>query len=162
MLGEGRVCLLGLDAVRQRLGPRWPGHRDRVYHHAEQTLRRKLGDHVFLVRVSETDFLVAQPGVDRLSGQAYCLNCLREVLTYFLGEALLADIVVHEVSSIQDGKIAARQLDAGLIEARAAEAEATFPRRRLPHPARRRRLTRSIAGRRSSPRTAGACACPAG
>jgi hypothetical protein len=119
LLDEGKVCLVALDAIRERLGPRWGGRREQVYEHARQTLRRKLGPHAFFVRISETDFLVAQPGVDRLSGQAYCLNCLREVLTYFLGEALLADIVVHEITAIEAGRIAARQLDTVAVEAKA-------------------------------------------
>ena len=100
LLAEGKVCLLGLDAVRDRLGPRWPGRREMVYQHIQGALRRHLGAHGFFVRISETDFLVAQPGVGRLEGQAYCLNCLREVLTYFLGEALIADLVVCEVTTI--------------------------------------------------------------
>ena len=129
ILSEGKACLLSLDAVRARLGPRWIERRERAYEHAGQILRRRLGAHAFFLRVSETDFLVAQPGVDRLAGQAYCLNCLREVLTYFLGEALLSDIVVHEVTSIDGGRIAARQLEATEVEAHAnaAAAEAAPP-----------------------------------
>jgi hypothetical protein len=122
ILGDGKVCLLALDAVRTRLGPRWIERRERVYEYAGQALRRQLGPHAFFLRVSETDFLVAQPGVDRLAGQAYCLNCLREVLTYFLGEALLCDVVVHEVTSIEGGRIAASQLDARAVEAQAQAA----------------------------------------
>jgi hypothetical protein len=119
LLGDGKVCLMSLDAVRERLGPRWPARRDRVYDHAQQTLRRQLGPHGFFLRISETDFLVAQPNVGRIAGQAYCLNCLREVLTYFLGEALISDIMVHEVTSIDGGQIAARTLDAMAVEAEA-------------------------------------------
>jgi hypothetical protein len=119
ILGEGKVCLMSLDAVRQQLGPRWPVRRDRVYDHAQQTLRRQLGPHGFFLRISETDFLVAQPAVGRIAGQAYCLNCLREVLTYFLGEARIGDIMVHEVTSIEGGQIAARTLDAMAVEAEA-------------------------------------------
>src|SRR5580704_15163578 len=112
MLGEGRVSLISLDAVRERLGSRWFGSRDRVYDYAQQTLRRQLGPHGFFLRVSETDLLVAQPGFGRIAGQAYCLNCLREVLTYFLGEALISDIMVHEFTSIEGGHVSARTLDA--------------------------------------------------
>jgi len=119
ILGDGKVCLMSLDAVRQRLGLRWPARRDRVYDYAQQTLRRQLGPHGFFLRISETDFLVAQPNVGRIAGQAYCLNCLREVLTYFLGEALISDIMVHEVTSIEGGQIAARTLDAMAVEAEA-------------------------------------------
>jgi hypothetical protein len=119
ILGEGRVCLMSLDAIRERLGPRWVARRDRIYDYAQQSLRRALGAHCFFLRVSETDFLVAQPGVGRVAGQAACLNCLREVLTYFLGEALIADIMVHEVTSIDGGHIAAQTLDAQAVEAEA-------------------------------------------
>lgn len=119
LLGEGKVCLMSLDAVRERLGPRWAGRRDRVHDYAQQTLRRQLGPHGFFLRISETDFLVAQPNVGRIAGQAYCLNCLREVLTYFLGEALISDIMVHEVTSIESGQVAARTLDTLAVEAEA-------------------------------------------
>src|ERR1700722_19224438 len=101
VLGEGKACLIGLDAVRSRLGPKWIDRRERVYEHAVTTLRRQLGAGALTLRVSETEFLVVQSGIDRLSGQALCLNCLREVLTHFLGEAVLGDIVLHEVSSIE-------------------------------------------------------------
>jgi hypothetical protein len=142
MLTEGRVCLLGLDTVRARLGPRWVGRRDMVYEHLQKTLRRQLGPHAFFLRVSETDFLVAQPGVSRLAGQAYCLNVLREVLTYFLGEALITDIVVHEVNSIEGGRIGAVKLDPAALEVEAASfqpggAPATAPPSAPPQPSTR-------------------------
>src|SRR5471032_212517 len=117
ILGEGKVCLMSLDAIRERLAARWEVRRDRVYDHAQQTLRRQLGPHGFFLRISETDFLVAQPNVGRIAGQAYCLNCLREVLTYFLGEALTGDVMVHEVTSIEGGHIAALTLDALAVDA---------------------------------------------
>jgi hypothetical protein len=119
LLSEGKVCLMSLDAIRERLGPRWIARRDRVYDHAQQSLRRALGPHGFFLRVSETDFLVAQPGIGRVAGQALCLYCLREVLTYFLGEALLSDIIEHEVTAIDGGRIAAQTLDAQAVEAEA-------------------------------------------
>ncbi|MGH6971937.1 MAG: hypothetical protein ACREEQ_10030, partial [Caulobacteraceae bacterium] len=117
LVGEGRVCLLGLDAVRQRLGARWAGRRDMVYEYMQQTLRKQLGPTGFVQRISESDFLVAQPGLSPLANQAYCLNSLREVLTFFLGEALINDIVVHQVTSIEAGKIGANKLDAAKVEA---------------------------------------------
>jgi hypothetical protein len=123
MLAEGRVCLLGLDAVRERLGARWSGRREMVYQHIQTTLRRRLGPHGFFVRISETDFLVAQPGVGRLEGQTYCFNCLREVLTYFLGEALNADLVVCEVTTIGGDQVTARKLDSVAVETEARKAQ---------------------------------------
>ena len=120
MMAEGKVCLMGLDAIRRRFGPRWLGRRERVFDHVQASLRKQVGPHGFFLRVSETDFVVAQPNVSRLAGQAYCLNCLREVLTFFLGEALVSDIVVHEVLAIGGGVIGARQLDQAEVQAEAA------------------------------------------
>jgi hypothetical protein len=123
LLSEGKVCLLGLESIRQRLGAKWYSRRERIYDHVQQSLRKQIGAHGFFLRVSETDYLVAQPAVGRLAGQAYCLNCLRDVLTHFLGEALLTDIAVHQVNSIQGGRIAARYLDPEEVEAEAEKAE---------------------------------------
>ena len=121
MMAEGKVCLVGLDAIRDRFGARWLGRRERVFDHVQASLKKQVGPHGFYLRVSETDFVVAQPNVSRLAGQAYCLNCLREVLTFFLGEALVSDIVVHEVLAIGGGVIGARQLDHAEVQAEAAK-----------------------------------------
>ena len=124
MMAEGKVCLMGLDAIRERFGPRWLGRRERVFEHVQASLRKQVGPHGFFLRVSETDFVVAQPNVSRLAGQAYCLNCLREVLTFFLGEALVSDIVVHEVLTIDDAVIGARKVDTTEVQAEAAKESA--------------------------------------
>jgi alpha-D-ribose 1-methylphosphonate 5-triphosphate synthase subunit PhnG len=113
LVSEGRVCLIGLDAIRHRMGSRWAGRRETVFAYAQQTLRRQIGAHGFALRISEIDFLVAQPAVSRLVGQVQCLNCLRDILDHFLGEAQLGDLIVHEVMAIGDGEIDALKLDVG-------------------------------------------------
>jgi hypothetical protein len=119
MMAEGKVSLIALDAIRARLGGRWLGRSERVFEYVQTSLRKQVGPHGFFLRVSETDYVVAQPNVSRLAGQAYCLNCLREVLTFFLGEALVSDIVVHEVLAIEGGVIGARKLDTDEVQAQA-------------------------------------------
>ena len=119
MMADGKVCLMGLEAIRERLGPKWLRRRERVFEYVQTSLRKQVGPHGFFLRVSETDYVVAQPNVTRLAGQAYCLNCLREVLTFFLGEALVSDIVVHEVLAIGGGVIGARKLDTVQVQAEA-------------------------------------------
>jgi hypothetical protein len=116
LIASGKVCLVGFDAIRARMGARWSIRREMVYEHFERTAQKRLGAHGYCVRVSETDYLVAQPDVSRLAGQAYCLNCLREILHYFLGEARLSDILVHEITSIEEGRIAASKLDVLAVE----------------------------------------------
>src|SRR5215469_18927694 len=70
VLAEGKVCLVSLEAIRERMGAaRWSARREMVYDYARQTLRRQLGSRDFFLRISDIDYLVAQPAVSRLAGQ---------------------------------------------------------------------------------------------
>jgi hypothetical protein len=120
LLEEGKVNIISLDAVVDRFGSRWLHRRDQVYDHVERTLQRQIGLHGYSARISETDFLVAQPDLSRFAAQAGCLRCLREILGHFLGEAHLADHGVHEVTKVAPGAVEARQVDARAVAAAAA------------------------------------------
>ena len=147
-VSEGKVCLVGLDAIRDQMALRWASRRPMVYEHFERTLQRSLGVHGLFMRISDTDYMVTQPLVSRLAAQAYCLNCLREVLHYFLGEALVTNIVVHEVTSIGVGEVTGRKLDVAQVEE--AEISERATRANAPEPA-----LRAISQDRWSPFTAG-------
>lgn len=116
LLLEGKVNVIALDAVVQRFGTRWPMRRDQVYDHVERTLQRQLGVFGYYARISETDFLIAQPDLSRFAGQACCLRYLREILGHFLGAAHLADDGVHEVTRISPDGIEARKVNARQVE----------------------------------------------
>jgi hypothetical protein len=113
LVQERRVCLVGLDAIRNSMGPRWAVKRETIYEHIQRSLERHMGVHGYCVRINETEFLVAQPSVTCEEGQAACLNCLREVLRHFLGEALPANIALHEVTEISDDTVSGQQLQIG-------------------------------------------------
>jgi hypothetical protein len=112
LLSEGKVNVISLEAVVQRLGVRWPTRRDQVYDHAERTLEKHLGLRGYFARVSETDFLICQPELGRFSAQAACLRYLREILNYFLGDARAADHGVHQVTKMTGDSIVAEKIDA--------------------------------------------------
>jgi hypothetical protein len=123
LLAEGKVSLISLAAIARRLGPRWEIRREAIYDHAERTLAKHIGEAGGLQRISDTDYLVAQPDLGRFAAQARCLRGLREVLTYFLGQAQPLDLDVREVSAIQDGVVCAAPIDATAVLA-ASEREA--------------------------------------
>jgi hypothetical protein len=100
LLASGQINLLSLDPIAERLGARWPARRDPIYDYVERALERHIGARGHIQRVSETDFLVVLPDEGKFTAQARCLRALREVLTYFLGEARPADLTVREVSRI--------------------------------------------------------------
>lgn len=111
MLEEGRINLIGLDAIAERLGDRWPGRREQIYHHVERTLTRHLEGDGFFQQVSPTDYLVVQPALGKFSAQVSCLLYLRELLTHFLGGAAPEAADVLEVTSLSGGRIFAAEID---------------------------------------------------
>src|SRR5271167_1071588 len=79
----GAVNLIGLDAIRRKLGDRWPAKRARVWEHVELELERKLGPADLSVRIDDINYLIATPGNPGFSGQAFCLTILQDVLKFF-------------------------------------------------------------------------------
>ena len=124
MLEEGRINLIGLDAIATRLGDRWEGRREQVYQHVERTLARHLESGGFFQRVSPTDYLVVQPELGKFGGQASCMLYLRDLLSHFLGGAAPEALDVLEVTSLSGGRIFAAEIDG----AYALDAARTEPR----------------------------------
>ncbi|HEX8661543.1 MAG TPA: hypothetical protein VF686_06725, partial [Brevundimonas sp.] len=123
MLEEGRINLIGLDAIAERLGDKWAGRQEQIYDHVERTLTRHLEGGGFFQRVSPTDYLVVQPALAKFSGQVSCLLYLRELLTHFLGGAAPDAVDVLEVTSLSAGRILAAEID----RAHAVKAAKTEP-----------------------------------
>jgi hypothetical protein len=125
LLASGQISLVSLEAIAERLGSRWASRRASIHDYTERSLNRHFGDRGHFLRVSETDFLVMAPDdMGRFGAQLQGLQCLREVLTYFLGEPRGADLKVREVT-----RIGAEELEAVLVDpasvATAADREKT-------------------------------------
>ncbi|MDO9587929.1 MAG: hypothetical protein Q7J13_08325 [Brevundimonas sp.] len=123
MLEEGRVNLIGLDAIAERLGDRWDGRKEQIYDHVERTLARHLEGGGFFQRVSPTDYLLVQPALGKFGAQVSCLQYLRDLMTHFLGGDAPEAIDVLEVTSLSGGRIFAAEID----RAHALEAARTEP-----------------------------------
>ncbi len=115
-LASGKVTMISLDAIAERLGPRWPGKRALVYEHLERDLERAMGTLGFHQRISDTDYLVAQADKSQLAGQIACLHCLRHTLHHFLGEALIKDMRLHTVSRVGAEGVFGAKLDVTAVE----------------------------------------------
>jgi hypothetical protein len=123
LLAAGKVNLISVEAVQQRFGARWALRQDQVYGFTEKVLERGVGPRGLFLRVSVTDFLIVQPDLGRLAGQAACLRYLREIFNHFLGDAHAAGDGVLTVTRIAKGEVQARQIDVGAADA-AGEEEA--------------------------------------
>ena len=121
LAASGKISAISVGAIAARLGAKWPLRRDRVHDHLERALHRHLGASVMVLKLSDTEVLVAQPDATRLAGQLAVLNSLRETLHHFLGEALIADMIVHEVTRIKQNVIYGEKLDVPAVESGAAD-----------------------------------------
>src|SRR3569832_2526885 len=80
LVQAGAVNLIGLDAVRLRMGERCPRRREDVWLNLEKVIDRLLSDQAYIRRVSDTDFIVAIAGADGPVAQAMCLKVLTATL----------------------------------------------------------------------------------
>jgi hypothetical protein len=110
-LAEGKVNLIGLDGVVGALGERWQGRREQIYDHVEKVIERQLGPSGYMLRISETDYLVAQPDLGPFGAQASSLRMLREVLEHFLGAVSPASLKVCRVTDLDGSEIMAAPID---------------------------------------------------
>ncbi|MDO9338418.1 MAG: hypothetical protein Q7T61_18650 [Caulobacter sp.] len=115
-VAQGAVTIISLSAIAEQLGERWAARQERVQDHAERTLERQLAGQGMFQRISATDYVVSQPGVSALAGQAGCLNVLRNILNHFLGAALMADIRVHTVSHISPEGVHGARIDVAAVD----------------------------------------------
>lgn len=111
LLADGKVYVISLEAVRERLAERWAFKRDQVYGFTDRVLERSIGSTGAYLRVSDTDFFIVHPDLSRLAGQAACLRYLREVLNHFLGDDQLAVASILQVTNISGGRLEARAID---------------------------------------------------
>ena len=118
---EGKITSISVGAIAERLGHKWPLRRELVHDHLDRALRRQIGPAAIVIKLSDTDFLVAQPEETKLGGQVIALRCLRETLHHFLGEALIPDMIVHEVTRLTPKIVYGEQVDVEVVEAEAAE-----------------------------------------
>lgn len=121
LLARGSVNIIGLGAIRERAGERWPRKRPDVWAYAERKLAEHLTFQDLAQRVGETDFLIAMTSEEGVAAQAVALKILEEVLMHFLGAADPKDMTVRAVTDLRGDEVTCAPLDpASIIRARKA------------------------------------------
>jgi hypothetical protein len=115
LVERGSVTIISVEAIRERVGDRWPRKRDDVCAYVE----RKCGEHLSFQdirsHIDETDFLIAMTTEEGIAAQAISLKILEEVLIFFLGAAEPGDLKVAAVTSIVGDVIATAAIDLSKI-----------------------------------------------
>jgi hypothetical protein len=111
LVQAGAVNLIGLDAIRDRLGSRWLRRQADVWLYVDKAIERLLSDQAYFRRVSETDFVIAVAGASAGTAQAMCLKVLTETLTHFLGECAVVDLVIRNVTAVGTDQMVCAPID---------------------------------------------------
>jgi hypothetical protein len=111
LLDSGVVNVIGLDAIRRKLGDRWPAKRAQIWEHVERELDRGLSPADIYFRTDEISYMIAQPGAAGFAAQSVCMSILQEVLKFFLGESRFADIDVRTVTAIEGNQVTSAAVD---------------------------------------------------
>src|SRR5690348_8469887 len=115
VLNAGGVNMIGLEAIRTKLGDRWQAKRMRVWEHVERELEKRLGPYDMFVRLDEVNYLIAMPALTRFEAQAACMHVVQDVLKFFLGESQSRDVRVRNVTEVSDGEVSSAPLDPAAI-----------------------------------------------
>lgn len=126
MVERGRVVLIGLDALRDRFGDRWPNKRDMVWEAALQHIKRRIGPDDLCAQVGDAEAVIAVAG-DANRAQSLGLAILQELLIHFLGEARPSDLRLNRVMWIDGQEIGCEPLTRESVPQVAAEPRSFAP-----------------------------------
>lgn len=100
LLAKGMVNVLSFEALAAHMGDRWALRREHVWEHVERTLRRRLEPRGVFVRVGDSEVVLAVAAASAFEAQTQSVECLREVMNFFLGREAEADLVVRRLHGI--------------------------------------------------------------
>ncbi|WP_247882034.1 hypothetical protein [Azospirillum sp. TSH100] len=101
----GRVHLLDLGMMRDRLGVGWPALRPRVLTAADTIIDRYLTRNDIRFRTAGDDYILVFASLERHAAALVCARVAQELLQLFLGDDRAADLRVSTAVGVLDGKI---------------------------------------------------------
>ncbi|MDE1145515.1 MAG: hypothetical protein PW843_02695 [Azospirillaceae bacterium] len=94
-IAAGSVQMLGLESLRDRLGPRWGAVRDRVHQLADRLINQALGPSDVVFPYGPDTYLVVFSQMDERAASLLCARVLQDLQRLLLGDADTASIVVR-------------------------------------------------------------------
>jgi hypothetical protein len=124
----GKVNLLNLGKLKERLGAKWPRYEEQVHEFVAKTLERRLSDKDFFTRSGEGSYVILFHDVSETEAKLKCALLGQEISNRFFGhlgdddgQGLQLDTVLASV----DGGVARESISlADAIRTALAEAEA--------------------------------------
>jgi len=122
----GAVQLIGLGALRDRLGNRWDSVKERIYEQTERLFDRYLPPSDVWLRADDANYLVVFATLDRQAAELVCGRIVSELHRLMLGNSDTHQITVRSIVTELDGNIAVEATRLDQLIARAAQQGVAF------------------------------------
>lgn len=104
-LQAGHVQLLGLDALKDRMGDKWPEKRSVVHEVLRSIITRRLSPHDVFLQRSDEEFLIVFAKLGAEAAKFVCARILQELNLHFLGNASMGGVEVKTAVGVLDGTL---------------------------------------------------------
>lgn len=101
----GRVHLVGLDLIKQKLGPKWDSYKKHVYTMAENIVSRHVKMTDTFERYGDDQYLLIFADLSPQDSQLKLFKIAKEIYKHFLGDADLEELKVQTSLSHVDGSV---------------------------------------------------------
>tara|TARA_R110002072_G_scaffold163399_1_gene316030 strand:+ start:3666 stop:4967 length:1302 start_codon:yes stop_codon:yes gene_type:complete len=87
LVDSGRVHLLGLEALKLKLGDKWPGLRSRILENLTKIVNSHIAENDVFFSRSDDEHIVVFSRLSEAGSRLICSNILRELTEIYLGSA---------------------------------------------------------------------------
>ena len=105
LISTGRVQILGLDGLKEKLGARWAAHRDAIHSSLKTIVHRKLSAHDVFFQHGEDEYVVVFASLSFAAAKLVCAGILQELSTLLLGDDYNQSISVRTAVGVVDGRL---------------------------------------------------------
>lgn len=125
-LQAGHIQIIGLGALKRKLGDKWPEKRAVIYEVLQSIITRRLSPRDVFFQKSEDEFLLvfAELGAD--AAKFVCARILQELNLHFLGNASLAGVTVRTAVGVLDGSLVYEKTNMQTLLANFSEVDASM------------------------------------
>src|SRR5258708_18070914 len=102
LLQRGCVNLIGLEEIKNQVGPRWEKLRTSVFAKLENLLRHKLSSTDFYTQLDDLSFLVSMPSASPEESRIFCLRVAQELHVSLLGSCDIGKLKFSSVTGAQE------------------------------------------------------------
>ncbi len=113
-LVAGKVHLINIDKIRERMGKRWPRLADRIHGQIKTQLKTRLTRHDFFTQVNADTYVIVFGDCSEVEARLKVALLSEQILEKLFGEAEARDLEVLGVETLvtkADGSVASEALD---------------------------------------------------